>query len=105
MSAQTSPAPKIWINTASGPMIRPMGRYGFLRSRPDGRRIKRAGGYGKTFTAGLGSVTILGAGRRIITGAGSTGRSAGPGILARFTRGITGRRLMWAFSVGAGAPV
>src|SRR5579864_1965040 len=84
-SAATFMAQKIWINTGSGWTIRAMARFGRPRWLPDGRRIAMAAGFGKTFMAGPGSATILGAGRRITTAAGSMADADGAGIPARFT--------------------
>src|SRR5216684_8017863 len=75
-----------------------MATSGFLQSSLAGRHIGTAIGHGKTTMAGPGSAPILGAGRPITTGVGSTGRRAGAGILGPLTIITIGHPRWWLSS-------
>ena len=95
--------PRTWIAMEPGRASRTMAMFGSRTSPPVGLPTASASGLGSIGMDGLGSVTIPGAGLPTTTAGGSTaGNSAGLGIPAHVSRGITGRLGWWPSLAGAG---
>ena len=77
---------------------RRMARYGLRASPPAGSPITTATGSGSHPGAGLGSMTLPGASRRSITGAGLMSTTVGDGTLAWWRCVLTTRPQWWRSS-------